>query len=162
MKRYVKSSVDWDYYDKFDDITDKYLPASGEGDTLATQIVTALTKLIYKWYNDGDVYDNTHYLQGGANDLSSYANWLYAHVKQKWLLSGISDAVSESDYEELLREMADAWLDPDYLEEMDKKPKDSSIYNARGTFKFVEYDEEEDEWKEDDEYDDADDEEYYE
>lgn len=35
---------------------------------------------------------------------------------------------------------------------MDKKPKDGSIYNASGPFKFVEYDEE-DEWEEDDEYD---------
>ena len=69
--------VSWDYYNKFKDINEKYLPDEGEGDTLASQIVTAINKLVYKWYNDGDVFDNVNSgLQGWANDLSSYANWL--------------------------------------------------------------------------------------
>ena len=70
--------VDWSYYDKpeFKAINSEYLPARGEGETKATQIVTAVNKLVYKWYNDGDVFDNTGALSGWANDLSSYANWL--------------------------------------------------------------------------------------
>ena len=64
-------AVDWSYFDKFDPLQDKYLPNRGEGDTIATQIVTAVAKLIYKWYNDGDVFDNTWYLDGWLNDLSS-------------------------------------------------------------------------------------------
>ena len=74
-------SVDWSYFDKFDGIIDKYLPTKGEGETKATQIVTAINKLIYKWYNDGDVFDNTYHLEGWANDLSDYANWLYENTK---------------------------------------------------------------------------------
>lgn len=68
------SSVSWSYFRRFDEIIDKYLPASGEGENMASQIVTAVNKLIYKWYNDGDVYDNTGYLEGWANDISDYAN----------------------------------------------------------------------------------------
>lgn len=56
----ITESVDWDYYNKFEEITDKYMSNQGEGDTLASQIVTAINKLVYKWYNDGDVFDNVH------------------------------------------------------------------------------------------------------
>ena len=67
--------VSWDYYKKFKDINEKYLPDEGEGDTLASQIVIAINKLVYKWYNDGGVYDNVNSgLRGWADDLSSYAN----------------------------------------------------------------------------------------
>ena len=62
MKRYIKASdspvgVDWSYFRKFEPFNRQYLPDRGEGDTLATQAATAVTKLVYKWYNDGDVYD---------------------------------------------------------------------------------------------------------
>ena len=50
-------SVDWNYYDKYEDISDQYMPNMGEGETLASQLVTAVNKLIYKWYNDGDVFE---------------------------------------------------------------------------------------------------------
>ena len=75
-------AVDWGYYDKFDGINDKYLPVYSEGETKATQIVTAVNKLVYKYYNDGDVFDNTRYLSGWANDLSDYANWLYKYTTE--------------------------------------------------------------------------------
>ena len=73
-------SIQWDDFDKFSEISDKFLPVSGEGNTVATQIVTAVSKIVYKWFNDGDVYDTAHYLTGWYNDLSSYANWLYEYA----------------------------------------------------------------------------------
>ena len=38
----------WSAFDEFDGICDQYLPSRGEGDTMASQIVTAINKLIYK------------------------------------------------------------------------------------------------------------------
>ena len=61
----------WSYFNKFKELNNKYLPDMGEGETKATQVVTAVTKLVYKWYNDGDVYDNTYMMKGWCNDLSS-------------------------------------------------------------------------------------------
>ena len=136
-------AVDWGYYDKFDGINDKYLPMRGEGETKATQIVTAVSKLVYKWYNDGDVFDNTKYLKGWANDLSSYANWLYHHTTE-WaqkILDTVYDCYSDSEYEDLLQELTDELLKEEYLAEQDKIKKEFSIYNYEGKFKFVEYDE---------------------
>ena len=137
--------VDWSYFDKFENVNDKYLPDSGEGETKATQIVTSVAKLVYKWYNDGDVFDNTHYLDGWCNDWSSYANWLEKHAgKASRILHGISGCYTNGDYEDLLKELADNLLNEEYLKEQNKIEKVDSIYKCDGSFKFVEsYDDEE-------------------
>jgi len=132
-------AVDWGYYDKFDGINEKYLPERGEGETVATQIVTAVNKLVYKWYNDGDVFDNTYHMEGWANDLSNYANWLYENTKDAWkILNKISDCETESDYEDLLKELTDKLLDEEYLAEQNKKEKTGTIYDCDGKFKYKE------------------------
>lgn len=132
-------AVDWGYYDKFEGINDKYLPYKGEGATKAMQIVTAVNKLIYKWYNDGDVFDNTYHLEGWANDLSSYANWIYDNTKDGWkILNKIKDCYNDSDYEDLLKELADTLLVEDYLAEENKEEKIDTIYEYDGKFKYKE------------------------
>lgn len=151
-------AVEWSYYNKFSDILDKYLPPVGEGEKMRDQIVTAVNKLVYKWYNDGDVFDNTYSLEGGANDLSSYANWLYKYADYaNFILDGIEDCYSEDDYENLLKELADLCLNEDYLSSYDVGKLDS-IYDCDGRFEFEwgnEYeDEEEDDYYEDEEYED--------
>lgn len=150
--KHLTESVQWSYYDKFEDIINKYLNDSGEGETLASQIVTAINKLIYKWYNDGDVFDNVHsYLEGWANDISSYANWLYKYCEPvKDILHSIYDMSDEDDYELLLQKLADKCLNTDFLAAFEK-PKQGTIYDCDGPFEFKEYYEDEDE-----------DEEYYE
>ena len=156
-------AVDWGYYDKFEELIDKYMPMRGEGETKASQIVTAVNKLIYKWYNDGDVYDNTYYLSGWANDLSSYANWLYYHTGTRNILDKITTCFSHDDYEKLLKELADKLLDEDYLAEQTKVEKVESIYKCVGKFQYVEsYEEDEEEYDyEEDEEDEYEDGEYY-
>ena len=149
MKRVITTGVSWSYYDdpKFDYIDGLYLPARGEGDTMASQIVTAVNKLIYKWYNDGDVFDTQYVMQGWANDLSSYANWLYKYVPiSQRILNGIADCINDSDYEDLLKQLADNLLDAEDLEMYNRKPAIGSIYDCDGPFAFV--------WQEEDDDDD--------
>lgn len=135
-------SVDWGYFNKFDKIDDKYLPDAGEGETKATQIVTAVSKLVYKWYNDGDVFDNTHYLDGWCNDLSTYANWLVKYTsKAGEILDKIANCIDDGDYENLLKELADSLLDEEYLLQQNAIEKIDSIYKCDGKFKFEEYSE---------------------
>lgn len=143
-------AVDWNYYndERFVKLDELYLPMRGEGETKATQIVTAVNKLVYKWYNDGDVFDNTYYLDGWANDLSDYANWLYYYTEDEVqnILNKIKGCYSEGDYEDLLKELADELLQEDYLAEQNKIEKVKSIYNCDGKFKFVESTEDEEDW----------------
>lgn len=146
MSQLPDERVPWDYYDKYKETDQKYLPPEGEGDNMATQIVTATTKLVYKWYNDGDVFDNTYHLEGWANDLSSYANWLEKHVPQaKPILACIAHAETNGQYENLLKQLVDATNDKDFLNEQEKLPKQGTIYDCDGPYEFVEdIDDEED------------------
>ena len=136
-------AVQWSYYDKFESINDKYLPYKGEGATKAMQIVVAVNKLVYKYYNDGDVFDNTHYLEGGANDLSSYANWLYHHTDTKDILDRVVHCMTDEEYEDLLKDLADKLLNEEYLAEFREVKKVESVYDCIGKFKFNEYQEDE-------------------
>lgn len=161
MHNHIKASVDWSYYNapKFKEVEDAYLPATGEGDTMANQMITAVTKLVYKWYNDGDVFDNNYGMEGWANDLSSYANWLYRFIDgTASILNQIRDCYNDNEYEGLLQDLADYCFSPDVITLYADQPKAGSIYNCDGPFEFTEYSEdEEDEY---DEYDEDEDEWY--
>lgn len=156
----INESVSWGYFDKYDPIMDEYLPASGEGETMASQIVTAVAKLVYKWYNDGDVFDNTHYLQGWANDLSSYANWLYMNVpKCNLILDTIENIKTEGEYEDLLQKLTDYCFSDEVLNKFKDKEKKGSIYSAVGPYSFKDYEDEDEDWDdyeyEDEEWDES-------
>ncbi len=142
--------MSWEYFDKFEAINDKYLPSWGEGETLATQICTAVNKLVYKWFNDGDVFDNVHCpLDGWANDLTDYANWLYKNTDADAILDSICDCECGDDYETLLMDLADLLLTDEVMEAASKKPAVGTIYDCDGPFEFDEFkgeEEEEEEW----------------
>lgn len=133
--------VDWDYFDRFGEMDEKYLPSRGEGETMATQIATAVAKLVYKWYNDGDVFDNVHSgMIGWANNLSSYANWLHANIPEcRSILERIYDTSTYEGYEEILKDLCDLLETPEKMAEYDKKPKTGSVYDADGPFKYDDY-----------------------
>ena len=146
--------INWSEFDQFEPICDTYLPARGEGETMASQIVTAITKLIYKFYNDGDVFDNTYHLSGWANDLSSYANWLVTYINLTEL-EDIRHIETEDDYSVLLFKIANKCMNEEYLEQYKDEPKKGSIYDCDGPFEFSDgsEEEEEDDWYDEDEDD---------
>lgn len=129
--------VNWSEFDQFESIYDKYLPAHGEGETMATQIVTAITRLVYKFYNDGDVFDNTYHLSGWVNDISSYANWLFTYINLTELLD-IRNIKTNDDYSVLLLKIANKCMNEEYLEQYKDEPKKGSIYDCDGIFWFSE------------------------
>lgn len=144
---FARDDIQMSSFDAFLPVIDEYMPDRGEGDTLASQAVTAVNKLIYKWYNDGDVYDNTYYLNYYGNDLSSYANWLYKNIPEsKNILIGIRTCKDDTSYEILLYELASRILDEEFVEQLADTKSTGSIYNCDGVFSF--------EYPEDDEYDD--------
>ena len=139
--------IDWSHYDQYDDVLNKYMPGSGEGSTIASQAVTAVNKLVYKWYNDGDVFDNTFEMEGWCNDLSSYANWLYRYMPGcvRDTLMDIQGCETYDDYESLLAELSEYVFDWQLLSFLEKFEKNGSIYKCAGPFTFSEHDIEADE-----------------
>ena len=47
-----ESKLEEDYVSK--ELTDKYLPPTGDGENLAETLITAINRLDYRWYNDGE------------------------------------------------------------------------------------------------------------
>lgn len=142
QKRRIMADIKWSDFDKFKK-DEEYLPRQGEGQTKATQAATALNKIVYKWFNDGDVYDNTYCLNGWCNDISSEANWLYLNIEGcSDILNGISKCYTESDYTELLYKLCEHMDTLDW-NELNKQEKVGSVYETEGPFMFVKSDDEE-------------------
>lgn len=144
-------SIAWSDFDQFKGIEDKYLPVFGQGETMATQIVTAVCKLVYKWFNDGDVYDNTHYLEGWANDLSDYANWLNENIDNRIvrdILFAGAYAKTDDKYEEHLYSLCEMVMNEGFLQEYAGKAAVGSIYDCSGEYSYRDYsyNSEEEDW----------------
>lgn len=165
------AGVDCSYYDKFEPLLEKWLPERGEGESLASQAVTAVNKIVYKWYNDGDIYDNTHDFNYGlsCNDISKYANWLSEYIPEtRDILQRIKKIPFDCDeeYELLLKDLADLILSEEFLQKINGK-KQGSVYNCEGDFRYEEPQDEEDDdydeddYEEDDYEEDDEDQEYY-
>ena len=118
---------------------------------MATQAVTATSKLIYKYFNDGDVFDNNYHLRSWSNDIASYANWLEAYVDGAGeILRRIEEVMTEDEYvEEILYPLYKLIFREDLLEKLEKNPAKDSVYTCKGTYIINEYDE----YEEYDEYD---------
>lgn len=141
MKKRITESHDWDEFSKDFPNSDEYLPSRGDGDSMGTQASTALCKLVYKWFNDGDVYDNTHGMDGWANDISGCANWLWTNIPEtREVLERIEDIGDDEDaYVDILYDLC-AIVDPMIPSLLDREKK-GDAYNGRGPFKFIEWQE---------------------
>jgi len=140
------NKIEWEYFNKFEGVIDKYMETQGEGETKASQAVTAINKLIYKWYYDGDVYDNTCYLTGWLNDLSSYANWLAKYIEgARDILDEVFFAKNDDDYEMILKNLADTYLNEETLKQYETEAEDS-IYDCEGNYEFNEHIDDDEEW----------------
>lgn len=128
--------IRWDDFDRWNNVRGRYLPEMGQGDTMATQIVAATTKLVYKWFNDGDVYHSTTHMKGWENDLSSYANWLARYAGAKDILDRIYDCRDEHEYTSILYDLCESLLVEEDLALKDKIPSDGDIYDCKGEYCF--------------------------
>lgn len=145
----IKKEHDWDdFSEKNFPNSDKYLPDFGDGDSMGTQAATALCKLIYKWFNDGDVYDNHYAFSGWCNDISGSANWLYMNIPEtREILKRIKSIRTEQEYTELLYDLISV-VDP-IIPDLLKRDKIGDAYNEDGIFEFDPH-----LWDEEDEDDD--------
>ena len=141
----MKKIITWKDFSN-SELEKKYLPENGEGNSLASQAVTAISKLVYKWFNDGDVYDNTYTLSGWANDLSSYANWIEKHIPNtSHILRKITEITNEEEYvSEILYPLYTYIFDENFLPYFENQPKEGSIYDCDGFYRW-----EEERWEDD-------------
>lgn len=116
-----------------------YLPAQGEGKNRATQAVTAMNKLIYKFINDGDMVKYDDHCNGNDEQLlNTYANWLFeygASSTEIYVIMRKLNTFDEEKYAKVLLELAELVFSAKNLMGLATQSKHKSIYNETGPFK---------------------------
>ena len=111
-------------------LTNKYLPSMNQGENKASQLVTAVNKIIYGWYNNGDT------ISGGDNDLTSYANWIDRHIKEpeirKILKDDFIDYGDTYYLSEIILPLIRFVFREDFLEGLTSQEVEGDIYECQG------------------------------
>ena len=145
--------------DKHSDLTAKYLPDMGDGENLAETLITAISRLEYRWYNDGEgvVIDDELYGQDWGG-VGRNTKLLYA---MEDILDGKVHFDGKTDFEDFIIG-AKAYIDNlpeekwEELEKIDSKELlDRYEYIEDDVRKFLDAywqeDEEDEDWEEEEE-----------
>ena len=128
-----------------DAMYDRYVPACGKCDTLGGEILRAINRIVYKFYNDGDTV--ARYYSSGYNHSYGAEKFLYKHVPGYYLMRDITD---DTDFESAACKNLKTVVD--YLRE---NPALFEVKNAEDFLDLSPYeewpeeDEEYDEWEDD-------------
>lgn len=129
----LEERVNWISFDKFDKIKDRYVHGSGEGDTMAQQMISAVKNIVDSWYRDGNVYDNSYELGGNRKDISTFANWLYTYIPEtKQILDGIKNVKNGEEYEDLLDRLYSTIYQDSLLNKYSNEEAIDSIFDCSG------------------------------
>ena len=131
------------------------MPIEGEGETIASQTVTAVNRLYEGWYKDGDVFDNT----GGAfppnsAQISECANWLFAYVPEvRETLEMVYECARDFEYDYIINKLVRIITEQGFLKEKAEREAVDSIYTCEGPF-YTETGEDEELYIEEPDWDD--------
>lgn len=131
----------------------EHVPATGQAETIRGELVRAVMRIGYRFYNDGDQigrgYGN-HTCNAAGRYIQRYGNYkMREKLDQMWdgSILPYDYVMTDDKYEEYLEELIDATVD--YLDGEDpalnEKTPDMFSF-SKDEDEDYEYDEEEDEW----------------
>lgn len=126
---------------RWEELTDKYMPASGKADSVGGEIIRAMNRLVYRYYNDGDTISRFY---GCAVNYLITAN---AYIR-KYIPAYIDLEEVSYDYEVSL--CKDLKIVLDYL------VSNPNLFEMENTEDFIENAPRNDAWYEDTDEDDED------
>jgi len=131
-------------------LTDKLVPGSGAAETVEGELMRAINRLVYRWYNDGDYFYKGYGAEtaGPAHSFLVNSNQIEFPL-QSTLTSTFSKAVGASDdeYERLIKFALEKIID-----HVEATPEDEYTPLKQEMFDFEsEYEDEEEDY--DDYYD---------
>lgn len=137
------------------DAFDEYVPASGAAETVMGEIVRALMRMTYRWYNDGDKL-RTSYGNETVNPAYRYLTDMAYTYTMKRLCNIIADetkvnnavySYSNQDYEKFLNDLIVAGLCDAVTLNLDKKKNNVDMLDYITSEDLEWYkDDEDDEW----------------
>ena len=131
---------------KFDEFFDKYVPINGSADTLGGEILRAINRIVYRYYNDGDTVDR--YYGNEYNHLRACDTFLNTYCPAYHSLSNINELEYEKNLCDRLKKVLDYLIaNPNVFE-----IPNSTDCIANAPYEPWEYDDDEDyDYDEDDE-----------
>jgi hypothetical protein len=134
---------------------DKLVPGSGDSEFVEGEMIRAMNRIVYRWYNDGDRFWEGYGTETAGPAHSFLVNSNEIPIEERRRFEKLFDAVvgkyGDEVYEKMLDELAEAVLS--YVESI---PEDQYQKLEKGMFNYEpEY--EEDPYEDDDDYDEYDD-----
>jgi len=144
---------------------DKLVPGSGSSDTLEGEMLRAINRIIYRWYNDGDYFYKGYGAEtaGPAHSFLVNANDIPFEL-QSTLTSAFNKAINSPDdgYERLLNLALEKILDHIDSKEGNYTKNSDDMFNYNSEFEDKEEDDDDyDFYGGDDYYDEFENEEQY-
>ena len=140
-----------------DVLFDKLVPGSGDSETVEGELIRAINRIIYRWFNDGDYFYQGYGIETAGGAHSFLINSKQIPFDLQSTLTSIfnkAEGASEDGYERLIKFALEKVVD-----HVEATPEDEYTKLDRGMFDFEpEYEEEE---EEDDYYDEYEEEEDY-
>ena len=146
----LRNTDNWGGLSKADNAThdamwEQYVPSCGKADTLGGEILRAINRIVYKFYNDGDTV--ARYYSSNYNHSWGAEKFLYKHVPNYYLMRDITD---DMDFESAVCKNLKTVVD--YLRE------NPALFEVKNTEDFLDLSPKE-EWPcEEDDYDEWDEE----
>lgn len=131
---------------------DKLVPGSGAAGTIEGEMLRAMNRLIYRYYNDGDKYFEGYGTEtaGPAHSFLVNAN----HPQKSAMIKLFTEPRGDSEYEQMLKDALDVILDHIESRQGNYTESNEDMFDYESEFE----DEEEDAWDSEDEWYDGEDE----
>ena len=143
----AKFVEDWPDNKEFEALFDQYVPDEGHADTVGGELIRAVNKIVYRYYNDGDRVGVGY----GNETCNPAARFIETNTKLEPLASKLWDYRPNEEYEKVLA---------DLMQETIKICKEDNLFNKPNTDDMNNYtDPIDSKWEEDEEewYDYSDD-----
>ena len=152
----LKEFVGKELEDRNEPLYDELVSGSGKSDTVEGEMLRAINRIVYRYYNDGDEY-HTGYGTETAGPAHSYL--VNANHPLRSLVSTLFK--NGTNYEQTIKDVLDAILD--HIESRRGKytPNSEDMYDYEPEFEDDEFDDEDYDYDYDDDYDEFDNEEQF-
>ena len=111
--RLLKEFVGKELEDRNEPLYDKLVPGQGKAETLEGEMLRAINRIVYRYYNDGDKYNEGYGTETAGPAHSFLVNAVHPlRAKMDSIMDG--EKLSDNEYESMLKEALGLILD--YIE----------------------------------------------
>lgn len=153
----VNEFVGKELEDRNEPLYDKLVPGKGDADTVEGEMLRAINRIAYRFYNDGDKYFEYYGTEtaGPAHSFLVNAN----HPLRSAMRKILDEPSGDASYERMIKDALDMILD--YIESRRGKYTKNTLGGIYDYEPEFEEEEEEDDYDNYDDYDDEEDDDYY-